>query len=278
MAIKTIKSTSNARRQMSVTDFTMLDKKSPQKSLTFGVKRNSGRSKTGQLIVRRKGGGAKRLYRFVDFSQGKHLGKPANVEAVEYDPNRSAHIALIKYNESGERAYIIAPDKIKRGSEILSDEKTLVKVGNRMKIKNIPAATQIYNIELSNGCGGQLCRSAGSFATLLGVDGKYAQIRMPSGEVRKVLSENYASIGVVSNTDHSNIKIGKAGRKRHMGVRPSVRGKAMNPVDHPHGGGEGGTSIGLKYPKTPWGSPALGRRTRNKKKRNSSMILNRRKK
>lgn len=277
MAMKIAKPTGNARRQLSFTVFSGLDKKKREKSLTVGIKRLSGRSSSGQLIVRRRGGGSKRLLRIIDFSLQSHLGHNATVMSLEYDPNRSANIALISY-EDGTKRYILAPDKIKKGAEIVCDEKTLVKIGNRMKIKNIPASTLIHNIEVVSGKGGQICRSAGSSATLLGIDGKYAQIRVPSGEVRKILSENYATIGVVSNVDHSNIKVGKAGRKRHMGIRPSVRGKAMNPCDHPHGGGEGGTSIGMKYPKTLWGAPALGPRTRNKKKMNASLILSRRKK
>ena len=277
MPIKTVKTTGNARRQMSVVNFSSLDKKRPEKSLSYGTKRISGRNSAGQLVVRRRGGGAKRIYRLVDFSGQKHLNEKAIVVSIEYDPNRSANVALVTY-ESGERAYILAPEKLKKGSDVICDEKTLVRVGNRMKMKNIPIATQIYNIELVSGKGGQVCRSAGSFATLLGVDGKYAQLRMPSGEVRKVLAENFASIGIASNIDHSKVKIGKAGRSRHKRIRPHVRGKAMNPCDHPHGGGEGGTSIGMKYPKTLWGAPALGRRTRNKKKANAALILSRRKK
>lgn len=278
MALRIIKPTGNARRQMSVTNFSSLDKNSSrEKGLTFGKKRISGRNSAGQLVVRRRGGGAKKLYRLVDFSGVTHLGKKATVLGIQYDPNRSAHIALIQY-ESGEKSYILAPNGLIKGKEVVCDEKTLVKIGNRMKLKNIPVSTQIHNVELVDGKGGQICRGAGSFATLLGVDGKYAQLRLPSSEIRKVLAENFASIGVVSNIDHNNIKVGKAGRSRLMGKRPSVRGKAMNPCDHPHGGGEGGTSIGMPYPKTPWGAPALGPRTRNKKKPNASIVLSRRKK
>lgn len=277
MAIKLIKPTNNARRLMSVTDFNGLDKAKRVKSLTVGIKRVSGRNSAGQLVVAHKGGGAKRVYRIVDFSQRNHLSEKATVLGIQYDPNRSAFIALIQY-ESGEKSYILAPQGLKKDSEIVADEKTLVKVGNRMQLKNIPASTEVYNIEIVPGKGGQICRSAGNYATLLGVDGKYAQLRMPSGEIRKILAENYASIGVVSNIDHSNVRIAKAGRSRHMGIRPAVRGKAKNPCDHPHGGGEGGSSIGMKYPKTPWGAPALGRRTRNKKKTGSRLILSRRKK
>ena len=277
MPLKVVKPTGNARRQLSVADFSGLSTSKRIKGLTAGKKRISGRNSAGQLVVRRRGGGAKKLYRLVDVKRTANLAEKAKVLGIEYDPNRSAYIALVEY-ESGQKSYILAPDKVIEGSELVCDEKTLARVGNRMKIKNIPVSTQIHSVELVNGKGGQLCRSAGAFATLLGVDGKYAQLRMPSGEVRRVLSENYATIGIVSNIDHSNIKVGKAGRTRHMGIRPSVRGKVMNPCDHPHGGGEGRNSIGMKYPKTPWGAPALGRRTRNKKKQGAALILNRRKK
>lgn len=277
MPTRRVKPTNNARRQLSYTDNSLLENGKPQKALVFGIKRGSGRNSAGQLVISRRGGGVKRLYRMVDFSRLEHKGSEAKVIAIEYDPNRSANIALIQY-ENEKKSYILSPDRLKVGSTVICDEKTLVKIGNRMKLKNIPVSTQIHNIELTNGKSGQLCRSAGNFATLLGVDGKYAQIRMPSGEIRRVLAENYASIGVVSNVDHANIKLGKAGRVRLMGKRPSVRGKAKNPCDHPHGGGEGGTSIGMPYPKTPWGKPALGRRTRNKKNRSGSLIISRRKK
>ncbi len=277
MAIKVSKPTGNARRQLSVTDFSVLSKTKRSKALTIGKKRLSGRGKNGELLVSGRGGGSKKLYRIVDFSRLSHLGKKAIVFGLEYDPNRSAFIALIEY-ENGEKSYIIAPDGLKKDKEVICDEKTLVRVGNRMKLENIPVATVLHNIELTPGKGGQICRSAGNIATLLGFDGKYAQLKMPSGEVRKVLKSCYASIGSVSNLDHVNIKVGKAGRVRLSGRRPSVRGKAKNPVDHPHGGGEGGAPIGMKYPKTPWGAPALGRRTRNKKKKSGSLIMNRRKK
>ena len=277
MPNRRVKPTGNARRQLSYADTSVLDKVKPFKRLTVGKKRLSGRNSAGQMVVMRRGGGAKRLYRIIDFKRTAFLGQKAEVSSIEYDPNRTAYIALIQY-EIGEKSYIIAPAGLVKGDTVSCDEKTLVKTGNRMKIKNIPASTQIHNIELVSGRGGQLCRSAGGFATLLGVDGKYAQLRMPSGETRKVLAENYATIGIVSNVDHANIKIGKAGRVRLMGRRPTVRGKAKNPCDHPHGGGEGANSIGMKYPKTPWGAPALGRRTRDKKKRGASLVVNRRKK
>lgn len=262
---------------MSVIDFALLDKLPRVKSITCGKKRLSGRNSQGKLMITGRGGGAKRLYRMVDFKQTDKLGETAKVLGIQYDPNRSAFIALIQF-EDDVKSYVLAPEGLKKGKEVVCDEKTLVKIGNRMKIKNIPAATQIYNVEMVSGKGGQICRSAGSYATLLGVDGKYAQLRLASGEVRKVLAENYASIGIVSNSDHSNVRIAKAGRFRGMGLRPSVRGKAKNPVDHPHGGGEGQNSIGMKYPKTPWGAPALGHRTRNKKKKSGVLIMSRRKK
>lgn len=277
MAIRAVKPTTSGRRGVSYTDFSKLSKVDPDKNLTVGVKRSSGRSSQGKIVVGDRGGGSKRLYRIIDFKQTSQPGAKATVETIEYDPNRSAFIAKIGY-ENGEKSYIIAPNELKIGDTVVCDEKTPVHAGNRMQLINMPVGTSIYNIEIVPGKGGQIARSAGNAATLLGIDDKYAIIRMPSGETRKVLANNYASIGIVSNTDHSNVTFGNAGRKRHMGIKPHVRGKAKNPVDHPHGGGEGNTSIGLKYPKTPWGAPALGRRTRNKKKPGSSLILGRRKK
>lgn len=274
MPVVRVKPTSNARRKLSYLKYDV-DKVTPEKSLTFGVKRNSGRSSAGELVVMHKGGGAKRKYRIIDFSLISRLGEKATVKSVEYDPNRTANIALVEY-ENGDKMYILAPTGLKKDMVIVCDEKTPVRVGNRMKLKNIPLSSQIHNIELTQGKGGQICRSAGSFATLIGVDEKYALVRMPSGETRKILAENYASLGIVSNIDHSKVLLGKAGRVRHMGVKPTVLGKSKNPNDHPHGGGEGHTSVGLKYPKTPWGAPALGRRTRNKKNRSSKLIMSRR--
>jgi len=271
-----VKPTTNARRKMSYLKFAG-DKTKATKSLTVGMKRTSGRNHAGQLVVNHKGGGAKRKYRLVDFSLVSYLGKKGAVKSIEYDPNRTADIALIDFADAG-LAYIIAPDGLKKDDSIICDEKTTVRPGNRMKLKNMPPSTQIHNIEMTPGRGGQICRSAGSFATLLGRDGDYVQIRLMSSEVRKVSAEGFASVGVVSNIDHSKVLIGKAGRKRHMGIKPTVLGKSKNPVDHPHGGGEGHTSIGMKYPKTPWGAPALGPRTRNKKKAGSKLILSRRKK
>jgi len=275
MPITKTKPTGNARRQISYLSTKEVAKSRPAKSLTVAHKRRSGRNHAGQLVVYGQGGGAKRLLRLVDFKQTKSLGLKGKVAQLEYDPFRTANIALIEY-EDGTKSYVLAPVGLKVGSTIICDEKAPGKLANRMKLKNIPVGTNIYNVELTNGKGGQICRSAGNYATLLGMDGKYVSLRLPSGEVRRVLAENYASIGVVSNPDRINIVIGKAGRARHMGKKPTVRGKAKNPVDHPHGGGEGGSPIGLKYPKTPWGKPALGPKTRNKKKQTSQLILSRR--
>lgn len=262
---------------MTVADFRELSSAGRDKSLTVGRKRRSGRNNQGRISVYDQGGGAKRLYRFIDFKQSDHLGVEAEVLSLEYDPNRTAYIAKIVMTD-GEKSYIIAPAGLKPGSRIMAKADAPIQLGNRAKMKNIPIGTQIYNIELACGRGGQIVRSAGNYAVLGGFDGKYAILRLPSAESRRVLAENYASIGSVSNSDHYNIVIGKAGRKRHMGIRPHVRGKARNPVDHPHGGGEGVNPIGLKYPKTRWGAPALGRRTRNKKKSSAKLIINRRKK
>lgn len=262
---------------MSVLDFSMLDKVEPDKNLTAGKRRISGRS-GGSIAVAHRGGGAKRLYRSVDFNGRASLDNPAVVETIEYDPNRSAFIAKIAYTD-GKKSYIVAPEGLEKGQQIVCADEAPAVVGNRMKLKNVPVGSAIHNIELVNGKGGQIVRSAGNSATILGVDGKYAIVRLPSGETRKILAENFASIGIVSNGDHSNITLSKAGRVRAMGIRPTVRGKAKNPIDHPHGGGEGNTSIGIKKgPKTPWGAPALGRRTRNKKKASGALILSRRKK
>ncbi|MFA7253562.1 MAG: 50S ribosomal protein L2 [Patescibacteria group bacterium] len=276
MTIIKTKPTTNARRKMSFQVFD-IEKKSPEKSLTFGIKRGVGRGSDGRILTAHKGGGAKRRYRIVDFSMTGFLGKKGIVKAIEYDPNRTANIALISY-EDGSKIYMIAPENLKKAQTIICDENAPIRLGNRMQLKNIPPATQIYNIELTTGKGGQICRSAGTFATMLGLDGDFALIRLTSGEVRKIRSQNFASLGVVSNVDHSKVVYGKAGRVRHLGVKPTVLGKSKNPVDHPHGGGEGHSPIGMKYPKTPWGAPALGRRTRNKKKSSSGLIISRRKK
>ncbi len=275
MAVKILKPTSNARRGMSVDDFSDITKKSPEKSLTVVVKNKAGRNCQGKITVRHRGGGAKRAYRLIDY---KLLGnQKAIVKAIEYDPNRSARIALLE-KEDGTKFYMIAPTGVNVGSKIAFGDEAEIRTGNRKSLKDIPVGTIVYNIELFPGKGGQIARSAGTKAQLMAKEGGMTQVKLPSGEIRLVSESCLASIGIVSNPEHSNIKIGKAGRKRHMRIRPTVRGKAMNPVDHPHGGGEGGTSIGLKNPKTPWGVPALGLKTRNRKKLSSRLIIRSRKK
>ncbi len=258
----------------------ILTKKKPEKGLLLSLKKKAGRNKSGRITVRHHGGGAKRLYRIVDFGQEK-IDIPAKVIALEYDPYRTAFIALLEY-ENGEKRYRLAAHKMKIGDKIITSEKTEIKPGNRMKLKNIPVGTMVYNIELKPGKGGQIVRSAGTAAKVLAQEetekGGYVNLKMPSTEIRTVLGECYATIGSVSYPEWRYKVIGKAGSNRLRGIRPSVRGKAMNPVDHPHGGGEGRTSIGLKYPKTPWGKHALGVKTRKKKKKSSKYILHRRKK
>lgn len=260
---------------MSVADFSGLTKKRPEKRLAKGKRRLSGRSKSsGQITVRHRGGGHKRLYRSIDFSQIDKSGVPGTVHAVEYDPNRSARIALIHYND-GDKRYILAPDGLAVGDAVVCGEQTKVKVGNRMQLQHIPMGYKVYNIELHAGRGGSFARSAGTSATLTGIDKGYALIQLPSGEVRKVRQECYASIGTLGNAEHNLIRIGKAGRVRWMGRRPQVLGKSMNAVDHPHGGGEGHSPTGMKKgPKTPWGKKALGVKTRPK--RSSDKLIVRR--
>jgi large subunit ribosomal protein L2 len=250
-------------------------KKKPEKSLLRPLKKTGGRGRTGRITVRHKGGGAKRRYRLIDFGQKKII--PAKVESVEYDPNRTCHIALLKY-EDGSHAYILAPHGIKVGDEIIYNEKTTFLIGNRMKLKNIPVGTFVYNVELEPGKGGRIARAAGNACQILGQEDKYTILRMPSTEVRKVLGECFASIGGPSNPQHRFRKSTNAGRSRLKGIRPTVRGSAMSPVAHPHGGGEGRSPIGLKHPKTPWGKPALGVKTRNKNKWTNRLIIQRRKK
>ncbi len=275
MAIKVIKPVGNGRRGTSYVDFSDLSELSSPKKLRTVMNKKSGRNNSGKITLAHRGGGSKRFYRLVNFNL---LTEPtAKVVAIEYDPNRSANIALIEY-ENGAQDYVLAADKIKVGSKIECGETTAVKPGNRTRLKNIPVGTAVHNIELLPGQGGVYCRSAGNSATLLSIDGDIAQIKLPSSEVRRVSSLCFATIGTIGNSDHMNISIGKAGRTRHMGIRPTVRGKAKNAVDHPHGGGEGGTSIGLTHPKTPWGMPTLGYRTRNKKKKSSKVIIKRRSK
>ncbi len=274
MAVKFVKPTTNARRKMSMDDFLDITKKKPEKSLVTVIKKKAGRNSQGKITVRHHGGGAKRKYRVIDFRMAGNI--EGKITAIEYDPNRNARIALVEKTGGG-KFYMIAPKNTLVGKKISAGEKADIRSGNRLALKDIPVGTVIYNIELVPGKGGAFARSAGTKAQLMAKEGKYVQIKLPSGEQRLVLEECLASIGEVSNPEHKNIKIGKAGRKRHMGIRPTVRGKAMNPVDHPHGGGEGGTDIGLVHPKTPWGMPALGFKTRNRKAQSSKMIVRGRK-
>lgn len=275
MGVRKLKPNTNGQRGMSVDDFSDITKKKPEKSLLVSSKSKAGRNSQGKITVRHRGGGAKRRLRIVDF---KMLGEvKATVEAIEYDPSRSARIALI-VKEDGTKAYIVAPNGVKVGSKLTFGQEAEIRTGNRKRLIDIPVGTIVYNIELEPGKGGQIARSAGVKAQLMAKEAGYAQIKLPSGEIRLVSEACLASIGTVSNSDHSNIKIGKAGRKRKMGIRPTVLGKSMNPVDHPHGGGEGHQPIGLVHPKTPWGMPALGFKTRNRKKLSSKLIVKPRKK
>lgn len=258
---------------MSIVKSSMISTDKPQKSLLAKMKSKAGRS-GGKISVRHQGGGVKQRYRVVDFKQDK-FGIEGHVATIERDPMRSAFIALINYAD-GDKRYILAVENLKVGQKIISQEDAPIELGNRAKVKNIPIGTVISNVELFKGKGGQVARSAGAGVTLTAVDEKNAQIKMSSGEIRLISNDCYATIGQVSNFEHNSIKIGKAGRKRHMGVRPTVRGSAMNPVDHPHGGGEGRQGIGLKHPKTPWGKPALGKKTRKKKKYSNKLIIKRR--
>jgi large subunit ribosomal protein L2 len=275
MAIKIYKRNTAARRNMSIVKSDLITECAPAKFLIAKKSKKSGRSH-GTISVRHKGGGHKRRYRIIDFKQDK-IDVPGKVISIEKDPNRSSFIALVVYND-GEKRYILATGGMKAGQEVITKENAPIKPGNRAKVKNIPVGTLISNVELFPGKGGQIIRSAGSAALLTAVDNKTAQIKMASSEIRLISSECYASIGQMSNFEHNSINIGKAGRKRHMGVRPTVRGSAMNPVDHPHGGGEGRQGIGLKHPKTPWGKPALGKKTRRKFKYSNKFILKRRSK
>ena len=274
MAIKVYKPTPNARRNMSVTDYSALSKVAPEKSLLKPLNKMSGRNSYGRITVRHKGGGHRRKYRIIDFKRNK-VDMPATVLTLEYDPNRSAFIALVQY-EDGEKRYIVAPHGLKVGDVITAGENADIKPGNSLKLANIPTGTFIHNIELYPGKGAQLARSAGNMAQLMAKEGAYALLRLPSGELRKVPIDCVATIGQVSNIDHENVKIGKAGRKRHMGIKPTVRGSVMNPCDHPHGGGEGKSPIGRPGPVTPWGKPTLGYKTRAKHNRSDKMIVKRR--
>lgn len=271
MGFKKYKATTPSRRFMSSYTFEEITKSSPEKRLTKSFKRRAGRNHQGKITVRHQGGGHKQLYRLVDFSQRAKMNIPGKVVAVEYDPNRTCYIMLVVYKD-GDKRYHLAPDQIKVGTEIIASDKADIKVGNRMSLKYIPVGFEIHNIELNKGRGGQIVRSAGSKAMVIAIEGAYAQIQMPSGETRKIDKNCYATIGAVSNPDHFHVKLGKAGRKRWMGWRPEVRGKAMNPIDHPHGGGEGNQPTGMPGPKTPWGMPALGFKTRKRKYSDQFMI------
>lgn len=274
MAIKSYKPTTPARRNMTVSAFDGIDKKAkPERSLTETLKKNAGRNSYGRITVRHRGGGNKRKYRIIDFKRDK-MDAPATVLRLEYDPNRSANIALVQY-EDGEKRYILAPAGLKAGDQVLSSAAADIKPGNCLPLANIPTGTIIHNIELYPGKGGQLVRSAGVMAQLMAKENGYALVRLPSGEMRNVRLNCIATIGVVSNLDHENVNLGKAGRKRHMGVRPGSRGAVMNPCDHPHGGGEGRAPVGHSSPRTPWGKPALGLKTRKHKARSDKFIVKR---
>ena len=274
MSIKVYKPTSNSRRNMSVTDYSELSKVAPEKSLLEPLRNKSGRNSYGRITVRHRGGANRKKYRVIDFKRSK-FNVAAEVATIEYDPNRSAHIALIKY-EDGTKSYILAPAGLKVGDKVMAGPEADIKPGNALPLVNIPTGTFIHNVELYPGRGGQLARAAGNAAQLMAKEGEYALLRLPSGELRKVPINCMATIGQVGNVDHENVKIGKAGRKRHMGWRPTVRGSVMNPNDHPHGGGEGKSPIGRPGPVTPWGKPALGYKTRNKKKASNKLIVRRR--
>ena len=274
MAIKKFKPTSPARRFMTVSDFAEITKTTPERSLLESLKKNAGRNSYGRITVRHRGGGNRRKYRIIDFKRNKD-GMPATVIGIEYDPNRTANIALIQY-EDGTKAYIIAPQGLTDGDVVYSGPEADIKPGNTLPIANIPVGTVINNIELYPGKGAQLVRSAGAMAQLISKENGVAQVRLPSGEVRLVRLDCKATIGQVGNVEHDTVKIGKAGKTRHKGIRPTVRGSVMNPCDHPHGGGEGRSPIGHPGPVTPWGKPALGYKTRNKKARTDKFIVKRR--
>ena len=275
MGIKHFKAYTPSTRNMTVSSFEEITKKTPEKSLLAKKKKNAGRNSYGRITVRHQGGGSRQKYRIIDFKRNKD-NMVATVIGIEYDPNRSSNIALIQY-EDGEKAYILAPVGLTAGDKVESGPNSDIKVGNCLPIENIPVGTMIHNVELRPGQGGKLVRSAGQEAQLMAKEGRYAHLRLPSGEMRLVLVKCRATIGTVGNTDHENIKLGKAGKSRHLGIRPTVRGSVMNPNDHPHGGGEGRAPIGHAGPMTPWGKPALGYKTRNKKKQSNKFIVKRRK-
>ena len=274
MSIRVLKPVTNGTRNMSYTDYSSLSKVAPERSLLAPLNKKSGRNSYGRITVRHRGGGNRRKYRIIDFKRDK-FDVDATVLTLEYDPNRSAHIALLQY-EDGEKRYIIAPEGLKVGDKVEAGPSADIKPGNALPLTNIPTGTFIHNVELYPGRGGQLARAAGNAAQLMAKEGGYALLRLPSGELRKVPENCMATIGVVGNTDHENVKIGKAGRTRHLGIRPTVRGSVMNPCDHPHGGGEGKSPIGRRGPVTPWGKPALGYKTRAKKNRSDKLIVKRR--
>ena len=276
MAVKTYKAMTNGTRGMSTIVNDEITSTTPEKSLLVTLNKKGGRNNQGRITVRHRGGGTKRKYRIIDFKRNKD-GVKGTVVSIEYDPNRTSNIALISYAD-GEKRYIIAPKGLQVGMAIESGEHADIKVGNNLPLANIPEGTMVHNVELQPGKGGQMARSAGSSVQVLGFEGKYALLRLTSGEVRKVLATNRATIGEVGNEDHELVSLGKAGRKRHMGIRPTVRGSVMNPNDHPHGGGEGRAPIGRKGPVTPWGKPALGYKTRSTKKASDKLIVRRRKK
>jgi large subunit ribosomal protein L2 len=276
MAVKTFKPVTPSRRGMTVSDFSEITAREPEKSLVVGLRKSGGRNVRGKVTTRHRGGGAKRAYRVIDFKRDK-FGVPARVATIEYDPNRSARIALLHYAD-GEKRYILAPVGLQVGDEIMSGPEAEVRPGNALPLANIPVGTTVHNVELYPGRGGQMVRSAGAGAQLLAKEGNYATLRMPSGEMRMVLQTCMATVGQVGNLDHSNVKLGKAGRKRWLGIRPTVRGSAMSPRDHPHGGGEGRSPIGKDAPRTPWGKKALGVKTRRNKRTNALIVRRREKK
>ena len=276
MAIKIYKPTSPGRRLHSVTDYSVLTKHTkPMKANIVSMSKTAGRNNQGKITIRHQGGGHKQKVRMIDFDRQK-MNIPAKVETLEYDPGRSAFISRLAYKD-GEKRYILAPDGLKAGDILITSERAEIKPGNRMMIKHVPVGSFVHDIEILGSRGGELARSAGTYAIVQTQEPEYSTLKLPSGEIRKIPGKSFATIGQVSNTDWMYVRIGKAGRNRHMGIRPSVRGKAMNPIDHPHGGGEGHNPIGLKYPKTPWGKHALGVKTRNKKKASSKFIMQRRK-
>ena len=274
MAIKKFKPTTNGRRNMSVLSFDEITTSTPERSLLAPLHSKGGRNNNGRITTRHQGGGHKRQYRIIDFKRNKD-GIPAKVATIEYDPNRTANIALLNYAD-GEKRYIIAPKGLKVGATVMSGETADIKVGNALEMRNMPEGTFIHNVELKPGKGGQLARSAGASAQILGIEDKYVTVRLASGEVRKILGNCRATVGVVGNEDHSLVNVGKAGRSRWLGIRPTVRGSVMNPNDHPHGGGEGRTPIGRKSPMTPWGKKAMGVKTRKNKKASTKLIVRRR--